>query len=237
MPPPTSLHTDRLSLDAWTEADDRLLADLARTPAVMRYIGDGTTWTDARIHGVAVHIAEHWRQHGFGWRVARCEGTAVGLVALNFAGEGAGIDPWEYEIGWWLAPSAWGRGLAREGAAGVRDEAFERVGAPSIVARISPANASSLAVAAAIGLTHETDSIGRGGEPIAVLRLSADRWRRDPGRTPSFTSLAEPDPPLGQAVTGGHRFGQLGPRLASSSSASRTSLTRGRPIGSPSLDS
>jgi RimJ/RimL family protein N-acetyltransferase len=204
VPVPTPLETDLMSLDPWTEADGRLLADLARTPAVMRYIGDGTTWTDARIHGVAEHIAEHWRQHGFGWRVARCDGTPIGFIALNFAGEGAGIDPGEYEIGWWLAPTAWGRGLAREGAAAVRDEAFTRIGAPSIVARISPANASSLGVASAIGLSHETDSIGRGGEPIAVLRLAA---------------------------------GQLAPRLASSSSARRTSLTRGRPIGSPNLDS
>lgn len=178
MPAPTPLHTDRLSLDPWTESDGRLLADLARTPAVMRYIGDGTTWTDARIHGVAEHIASHWREHGFGWRIARCDGVPIGFIALNFAGDGAGVHADEYEIGWWLAPSAWGRGLAREGGAAVRDEAFTRVGAPSILARIAPANAGSLGVAAAIGLSHETDSIGRAGEPIAVLRLTAERWRR-----------------------------------------------------------
>lgn len=164
------------------------------------------------------HVIEHWRVHGFGWRVARAQGTAVGLIALSFAGEGAGINASEYEIGWWLAPSAWGRGLAREGAAAVRDEAFERVRAPSIVARIQPANAGSLGVAAAIGLRHETESIGRGGEPIAVLRLSAGRWRNE-GAT-ERTSGTQP-----------------GPRLASSSSARRTSLTRGRPIDSPSEDS
>jgi RimJ/RimL family protein N-acetyltransferase len=177
MPAPAPLHTDRLALDPWTEGDDRLLGDLARTPAVMRYVGDGTTWSDARIHGVAAHVLAHWAEHGFGWRVARCDGEPVGFIALNFAGEGAGIDAGEYEIGWWLAPAAWGRGLAREGAAAVRDEAFSRIGAPSIVARIAPANGRSLAVAAAIGLSHETESAGRTGEPIAVLRLGADRWR------------------------------------------------------------
>jgi RimJ/RimL family protein N-acetyltransferase len=93
------------------------------------------------------------------------------------------VDHGEYEIGWWLAPSAWGRGLAREGAAAVRDEAFERVGAPSILARVSPANAGSLAVAAAIGLRHDTESTGRTGEPIAVLRLDADRWRDEVSRS------------------------------------------------------
>lgn len=168
---PAALHTERLQLDPWTEADGKLLGDLARTPAVMRYIGDGTTWSDARIADVEAHVLEHWSDHGFGWRVARLDGAAVGFVMLNFAGEGAGVEAWEYEIGWWLAPSAWGRGLAREGAGAVRDEAFGRVGAPSIVARIQPANAASLAVAAAIGLTYESASIGRGGEPISVLRL------------------------------------------------------------------
>jgi hypothetical protein len=47
-----------------------------------------------------------------------------------------------------------------------------------VLARIQPANAASLAVAAAVGLTPETESVGRAGEPIAVLRLSAERWRK-----------------------------------------------------------
>ncbi len=198
---PTPLRTERLTLDPWTEADGRLLGDLARTPAVMRYVGDGTTWSDARIHGVGQQVLAHWAEHGFGWRVARADGAPVGFIALNFAGEGAGIDAHEYEIGWWLAPSVWGRGLAREGAAAVRDEAFDRVGAPSIVARIRPENAR-------IARRRRGDRFG--------LRARRDRpWRRD--------VLA--------AAT------QPGPRLASSSSASFTSLTRGRPIDSPSDDS
>lgn len=193
---PLPLRTERLTLEPWTEPDFALLGNLARTPAVMRYIGDGTTWTDARIADVAAHIAEHWDHHDFGWRVARLDGSPIGFIALNFAGDGAGVDPGEYEIGWWLAPSAWGRGLAREGAAAVRDEAFERVGAPSILARISPANAGSLAVAAAIGLRHDTESTGRTGEPIAVLRLDADRWRDEVSRSdPGSPRAARPGEP------------------------------------------
>jgi RimJ/RimL family protein N-acetyltransferase len=196
MTAPAPLQTDRMSLDPWTESDFALLQKLARTPAVMRYIGDGTTWTDARIADVGAHVVEHWRQHGFGWRVARVDGAPVGLIALSFAGPGAGVDAGEYEIGWWLAPSAWGRGLAREGATAVRDEAFACVGAPSVVARIQPANAGSLAVAAAIGLTYETDSVGRGGEPIAVLRLAADRWRDEISRPgPGWPRAARPGAP------------------------------------------
>jgi RimJ/RimL family protein N-acetyltransferase len=124
-------------------------------------------------------MAGHWRDHGFGWRLARLgpAGEAVGLIALNFAGEDSGVDPDEYEIGWWLAPSAWGQGLAREGAAAVREEAFRRLAAPSILARIQPANTASLAVARAIGLSDDAQATGRTGEPISVLRLTATAWR------------------------------------------------------------
>jgi len=177
---PEPLHTSRLRLDPWMQAHTRLLGTLARTPAVVRYIGDGTAWSDARIHDVSQRNLDHWRAHGFGWRVASrtANGDApIGLIALNFAGEGSGVNPDEYEIGWWLDPSAWGQGLAREAAAAARDEAFERLQAPSILARIQPANDASLSVAQAIGLTHESESTGRGGEPIAVLRLHAQQWR------------------------------------------------------------
>jgi RimJ/RimL family protein N-acetyltransferase len=176
---PDRLRTDRLELAPWSDAHTRLLAGLAVTPAVVRYIGDGTQWTDVRVQQVAAANREHWREHGFGWRAATPAGEdrPIGFIALNFAGEGSGVDPGEYEIGWWLAPSAWGRGLAREGAAALRDEAFTRVGAPSIVARIRPGNAASLGVAGAIGLTHESEAIGRAGETLTVLRLSADDWR------------------------------------------------------------
>ena len=179
---PETLHTDRLRLEPWSEAATSLFRALATTPAVMRYIGDGRPWGEPKLEVVAAHNAEHWRDHGFGWRLARLSGTgeAIGFIALNFAGDGAGVDADEYEIGWWLAPAAWGQGIAREGAVALREEAFQRLAAPSIVARIRPENAASLAVARAIGLTDDVDSTGRTGERISVLRLSAAAWRALP---------------------------------------------------------
>ena len=174
-----ALDTDRLTLTAWSEGDGELLARLARLPAVVRFIGDGSRWTAGRAAEVSSRNLAHWREHGFGWRVARLRagGEAVGLIALSYAGADSGIAADAHEIGWWLDPAYWGHGLAREGAAAVRDEAFTRVRAPSVVARIQPGNAASLAVAAAIGLTRGPDGHGRFGEPIAVLALSADDWR------------------------------------------------------------
>ncbi len=174
-----TLVTPRLTLEPWSEHHTELAQTLASIPGVMRYIGDGRPWPAQRARELAAANREHWRRHGFGWRVGvdRETGHAVGFYALNFAGPGAGVDAAEYEIGWWLEPASWGRGLAREGAAAVRDEAFERLGAPSLLARIQPANGPSLAVARAIGLREDSRSYGRAGEPIDVLRLGAQRWR------------------------------------------------------------
>ncbi|MDQ6729415.1 MAG: GNAT family N-acetyltransferase [Actinomycetota bacterium] len=176
---PEPLHTHRLRLDPFTPADAPLLAALSATPEVMHFIGDGTPWPPTRAAEVSERTAGHWREHGFGWWVATLSatGTAIGFAALNFAGADSGIATDDHEIGWWLAPTAWGRGLAREGAIAVRDDAFTRLGAPRVVARIAPVNVASLRVAEAIGLTRDADSTGRAGEPIAVLSLSAAGWR------------------------------------------------------------
>lgn len=179
---PQTLRTARLDLEPWSETATRLLRALATSPAVVRYIGDGRPWSEVKLEAVAARNVEHWRDHGFGWRLARLSesGQTVGFIALNFAGQDSGVDPDEYEIGWWLTPAAWGRGIAREGATAVRDEAFQRLAAPSILARVRPENVASLAVARAIGLVDDTETTGRTGERISVLRLSATAWRALP---------------------------------------------------------
>jgi RimJ/RimL family protein N-acetyltransferase len=175
-----SLHTDRLRLEPWGGEHAEMLVALSAMPEVMRHIGPGVTWTSARARARAAEAERHWEVHGFGWRAAidRSTGVAVGFIGLNHVGEGTiGLDPGEHEIGWWLDPDVWGRGLAREGAAAVRDEALGRVGAPSLIARVQPANAASVAVAEAVGLRFDVTTTGRWGEPVAVYRLT------DPHRT------------------------------------------------------
>jgi RimJ/RimL family protein N-acetyltransferase len=175
-----AIDTERLRLEPLSDANADAIVALAATPEVMRFIGDGSVWPRPRTEEVLATSREHWRRHGFGWRVAaiRETGAPVGLAALNFAGDGSGIDAGEYEIGWWLAPEVWRRGLGREIGVAVRDEAFVRLGAPSVVARIQAANQASSGLASAIGLTTESQSYGRAGEPFTVWRLTAQRWQQ-----------------------------------------------------------
>lgn len=172
------LETDRLVLEPWSARYTGLLLRLSSLEPVVRHVGDGRPWPPRQAREVSEFEAAHWRAHGFGWRAAieRETGGAVGFIALNLLGEGtAGLDPDEHEIGWWLDPGAWGRGLAREGAAALRDEAFERVGAASVVARIQPENAASVRVAEAIGMSFEFETAGGCGERIAVYRGAPKR--------------------------------------------------------------
>jgi RimJ/RimL family protein N-acetyltransferase len=61
------------------------------------------------------------------------------------------------------------------------EEAFTRLGAPSVVARIQPGNVASIRVAAALGLERERDTAGRLGEPVRILRLRAPGSNRAGG--------------------------------------------------------
>jgi RimJ/RimL family protein N-acetyltransferase len=168
----TDLETARLRLERWAPRHGILLARLAALPAVMRHVGTGAAWTAEQAAEHHERALAHWRDHAFGWRAAveRDRGREIGLIALNRAEGAAGLAEDDFEVGWWLDPSVWGRGYATEGARAIIDEAFTRLQAPSVVARVQPENAASLRVAAALGLRPEADTIDRSGKPVRILR-------------------------------------------------------------------
>jgi RimJ/RimL family protein N-acetyltransferase len=177
----SSLHTARLRLEPWAPEHGAMLARLAALPEVMRHVGAGTTWTPAEAEERSARVLAHWSAHGFGWRAAveRASGRRVGVIALNVAGPDVPeLDDDDHEIGWWIDPAAWRNGYATEGGRAIVDEAFARLGAPSVVARVRPANGASLRVAAALGLEHERDAVDRLGLPIRILRLANPRRGR-----------------------------------------------------------
>ena len=175
------LETERLLLEPWSDAATELLVRLSADPRVMRHIGDGTCRPESEARAAGARIVRHWSEHGFGWRAAvdRTTHAHVGLVALSYAQPGAaGLEPGEVELGWWLAPDAWGRGFATEGGLAVRDEAFERLAVAGLVARLQPANAASARVAARLGMSHELDTTEAAGRAVAVYRLRREDWER-----------------------------------------------------------
>jgi RimJ/RimL family protein N-acetyltransferase len=170
----SALLTARLRLDPWTPEHGGMLARLAAMPEVMRHVGTGAVWTPAEAEERSARMLVHWRTHGFGWRAAieRASGRTIGLIALNRAGPDIPeLAEEDHEIGWWIEPAAWRNGYATEGGRAIVEEAFTRLHAPSVVARVRPANAASLNVAAALGLEPERDALDRHRLPVRILRL------------------------------------------------------------------
>jgi len=120
----------------------------------------------------------HWEEHGFGWfavegREADLRGELLGFVGVaypTFLPELAARP----EIGWRLAPRAWGRGLATEAAHAAAADAFTRLELPELISIIHPRNARSQRVATKLGMAIE----GQVDSPVRDERV--DVWRLAP---------------------------------------------------------
>jgi RimJ/RimL family protein N-acetyltransferase len=178
-PPLSALVTARLVLEPWEESRRGDLARLATMPEVVRHIGDGEIWSRERADEVFGRNLRHWDEHGFGWRSAldRESSAWLGFVGLNYVPvDAVDSSPDDVEIGWWLLPEAWGRGLATEGALAVRDEAFERVGLDRIIGRYDPRNRASGRIMEKLGMRCERDSVTRHGGPVRIYALDREEW-------------------------------------------------------------
>jgi len=78
----------------------------------------------------------------------------------------------EVEIGWWLAPAYWGKGLATEAARQALAYGFEVGNLYRIVAIAQSANRDSLRVMERIGMRFEREAVHKG---IRVVLYSIDR--------------------------------------------------------------
>jgi ribosomal-protein-alanine N-acetyltransferase len=76
---------------------------------------------------------------------------------VGFCGVGFWRDYPDPEIGWWLARSHWGQGLATEAARVALRDALERVRLPRIVSIARPENTASTRIMHKLGLRLETE--------------------------------------------------------------------------------
>jgi RimJ/RimL family protein N-acetyltransferase len=178
--------TDRLRLRTWDDERWAEFVHLTNTPAVMRWLGgiaDAATQAAAR-----ARLDGYQADHGFTfWAVERrADQELLGFCGLKRA-NAPGAEPvhGEVEAGWRLREDAWGQGYAKEAAIATLDLAFDRFGAPRVIAFTASGNLPSQGLMKRLGMTHlsEHDYVDRRfpadapPNPQVTFGITADAWR------------------------------------------------------------
>ena len=147
------LETVRLLLRRFTEADRAPFAAMNTDPHVTEHLAGPMTRADS--DAFVDRILAHWDTWGYGphavQQQADPDGDMIGYIGLWHHR----ALPDEVEIGWRLARTAWGRGLATEGAMVVRDAAFDVLELERLVSLTTDENIASRRVMDKLGFRYD----------------------------------------------------------------------------------
>ncbi len=163
-----AIETARLLLCRWESCDWREFFSISSDPDVMRYIGDGSVWSEQRTREFVERQRILFATRGFcRWKlVTRGSGELAG-----FCGIGSLHALADFEIGWWLARRFWGQGLATEAARAALNDGFERACLTRVISLAQIPNAASIRVMKKIGMRREREVDFRG---VRVVQYAAD---------------------------------------------------------------
>ena len=176
--------TERLRLRTWDGEDEFRFYDVMNTPAVMRWLG-GLQPREEWSAGYQ-RLRAYERDFGFTfWIVERSSDDAIlGFCGLKRVNAPGAEFPGDIEIGWRLREDAWGKGYAKEAAIASLDLAFDRFGAPRVVAVTSAQNGPSQGLMIRLGMERREDldfvderfAADSEVNPQIVFRIDAIDW-------------------------------------------------------------
>ena len=187
------LTTERLGLRRFEPRDLESIVALDGDPLVMHFINGGTPVPRERIErDFHPRLVEGWDplcERDRRTVYCACERHSGAFVGWFFAKRGQHW-PDELELGYRLLRSAWGRGLATEGARAVRDFVFERVQAPGLFATVMRDHRASARVLEKLGMTLERryDEADWPFPDREALKYSMRRGGDPEGRGPAATA-------------------------------------------------
>lgn len=174
------METDRLRLRAWRLEDVDAMAAINADPRVGDWLGGVIDTEETRAQLQA--YVYRWEERGFGlWAVEeRTTGRLLGRTGLMHWDDWT-ASPHDAEIGWTLAPDAWGRGYATEAARAVLDWATAQPGLRTIISITRPDNAASRRVMEKLDLAYQGETTWRGLSQVwYAIELSAGTLRNVP---------------------------------------------------------
>ncbi len=150
------IETERLILRRWRETDREPYVEMMVDPQISDWLG-GPFTPDEAFERIARNEAA-LEAHGYG-RMAmerRSDGRFIGYCGLMPIADNLPFDD-GFEVGWSVAPGAWGLGYAGEAARAVFADGFERLGLEAILAFTGTVNFRSQAVARKLSMIRAPD--------------------------------------------------------------------------------
>jgi [ribosomal protein S5]-alanine N-acetyltransferase len=157
-----SLHTERLLLRPFTEADAGAFLPLVSDPRVLRYTGETPAQSEAEALAILrARPLSDYQQHGFG-RMACVLRESHELI--GFCGLKKLVDLNEIDIGYRFRVETWGQGFASEAAQAVYAHGKTQLNLARIIGLVIAENIPSVRVLTKLGMQRET-AIRVPGEP------------------------------------------------------------------------
>ncbi|MBF5060208.1 GNAT family N-acetyltransferase [Candidatus Neptunochlamydia vexilliferae] len=155
------LETKRLIIRDFSEEDLDALAPILGDPQVMEYSMTGPLSREDTSTCLQKRIFQHYQEHGYGlWALISKETSQLigfaGPIHQEVDGEKC------VEIGYRLAPSEWGEGLATKAVIAIRDYAIKELKLDKLIAIIEPTNIRSTRVAEKAGFKLAKQTIFHG---------------------------------------------------------------------------
>ncbi|MEO1051738.1 MAG: GNAT family N-acetyltransferase [Bacteroidota bacterium] len=142
------LETERLIFRPWQNEDYPEVAAFYSKEENARFVG-GVKGSEESWRLIASYIG-HYTLKGYSYLalIERDSRKLVGTVGLWHS------EPWpEPELGYWLLPTAQGKGYGLEAGSAVKEYALRVLNLPSLVSYIDPANEPSKKLALRLGAT------------------------------------------------------------------------------------
>lgn len=149
-------HPPSIILRTFHEADTEFFASMAADERVTHYIGDGQPWDQQPIQTRVRAALQQGPIDAIGasrWFLATEATEPVGIVVSTRKETGI-------EIGYWVSPEHWGRGIAGAMLDSTLTRIPEVYAAKTLIARVDPANAASIRLLTRHGFQLESHDQG-----------------------------------------------------------------------------
>ncbi|TDQ37471.1 GNAT family N-acetyltransferase [Aureibacillus halotolerans] len=164
--------TQRLQFRRYTMEDLMFYTSLWQHPDVVRFIGNGQKKTSEEARRSLQYWVLPGYKDGLGLHLILDAKTHqpighAGLVRQLVDGRT------EIEIGYWLLPEYWGKGLAKEAAAACMDYGENVLGIQRFICLIHPNHPASIFVALRIGMAYEKTSAYNGRDVLVYANTAS----------------------------------------------------------------